>query len=41
MISGGLTPTLGKAIRIGLMGKSASDEMVDRLLELVRESLAA
>jgi alanine-glyoxylate transaminase/serine-glyoxylate transaminase/serine-pyruvate transaminase len=41
MISGGLTPTLGKAIRIGLMGKSASDEMVDRLLELVRDALAS
>lgn len=39
MISGGLTPTLGKAIRVGLMGRSATDEMVDRLLTGVAEVL--
>jgi alanine-glyoxylate transaminase/serine-glyoxylate transaminase/serine-pyruvate transaminase len=37
MISGGLTPTMGKAIRIGLMGRSATDEMVDRVLAGVAE----
>lgn len=39
MISGGLTPTAGKAIRIGLMGRTATDEHVDRVLGLVREAL--
>ena len=39
MISGGLTPTQGKAIRVGLMGRTATDEMVDRVLELVAEAL--
>lgn len=39
-ISAGLVPTEGKAIRIGLMGASATDEMVDRLLGLVGESLS-
>ena len=41
MISGGLDPTMGKAIRVGLMGRTATDEMVDRVLEAVREALAA
>jgi alanine-glyoxylate transaminase / serine-glyoxylate transaminase / serine-pyruvate transaminase len=39
MISGGLDPTAGKAIRIGLMGKTATTEMVDRALTLVGEAL--
>ena len=39
MVSGGLTPTLGKAIRVGLMGKSATDEMVDRVLAGVAEAV--
>lgn len=39
MISGGLTPTAGKAIRIGLMGRSATEEHADRVLGLVREAL--
>lgn len=39
MISGGLTPTAGKAIRIGLMGRTASDEMVDRVLTEVKKVL--
>ena len=39
MISGGLDPTQGKAIRIGLMGKTATVEMVDRALSLVAEAL--
>jgi aspartate aminotransferase-like enzyme len=39
MISGGLHPTHGKAIRIGLMGKTATVEMVDRALSLVAEAL--
>ncbi len=37
MISGGLTPTQGKAIRVGLMGRTATEEMVDRVLEGVAE----
>lgn len=37
MISGGLDPTQGKAIRVGLMGETASDEMVDRVLKLIAE----
>lgn len=36
-ISGGLEPTAGKAIRIGLMGRTASDEMVERVLALVAD----
>lgn len=39
MISGGLTPTHGKAIRVGLMGRTATAEMVDRVLEGVAEAL--
>ena len=39
MISGGLVPTMGKAIRIGLMGRTATPEKVDRMLELVAEAL--
>lgn len=39
MISGGLEPTHGKAIRIGLMGRTASEEAVDRALSLVAEAL--
>ena len=39
MISGGLTPTMGKAIRIGLMGRTASPEMVDRVLSGVKTAL--
>lgn len=41
MISGGLAPTHGKAIRVGLMGRTASEGMVDRVLSLVEEALAA
>lgn len=33
MISGGLGPTHGRAVRIGLMGRTATDAHVDRLLE--------
>lgn len=39
MISGGLNPTMGKAIRVGLMGRTATPEMVDRVLGLVEEAL--
>ena len=41
MISGGLTPTQGKAIRIGLMGRTATEEHVDRALKLISEALAS
>lgn len=37
MISGGLDPTHGKAIRVGLMGATATDEAVDRVLKLISE----
>jgi alanine-glyoxylate transaminase / serine-glyoxylate transaminase / serine-pyruvate transaminase len=39
MISGGLDPTMGRAIRVGLMGRTASQEMVDRVVEAVGEVL--
>ena len=41
MISGGLTPTMGKAIRIGLMGRTASEEMVDRLIAGVAAAMGS
>ena len=37
MISGGLTPTQGRAIRVGLMGRTATPEMVDKVLDGVAE----
>ncbi len=40
MISGGLTPTAGKAIRVGLMGRTATPEMVDRVISGVEAALA-
>ncbi|MDQ4145203.1 MAG: aminotransferase class V-fold PLP-dependent enzyme [Actinomycetota bacterium] len=39
MISGGLTPTMGRAIRVGLMGRTASEEMVERVLAGVKAAL--
>jgi alanine-glyoxylate transaminase/serine-glyoxylate transaminase/serine-pyruvate transaminase len=39
MISGGLDPTMGKAIRVGLMGRTATAEMVDRVLAEVGAAL--
>jgi alanine-glyoxylate transaminase/serine-glyoxylate transaminase/serine-pyruvate transaminase len=39
MISGGLDPTMGKAIRVGLMGRTATVDMVDRVLATVAEAL--
>ena len=41
MISGGLTPTMGKAIRVGLMGRTATEEMVDRVLHGIAGALDA
>jgi alanine-glyoxylate transaminase/serine-glyoxylate transaminase/serine-pyruvate transaminase len=41
MISGGLAPTRGRAIRIGLMGRTATDVMVDRVLRGVEAALKA
>lgn len=38
-ISAGLEPTTGKVIRVGLMGRTARDEMVERVLGLVGDSL--
>lgn len=40
MISGGLNPTMGKAIRVGLMGRTATEEMVDKVLRLVGEAIS-
>jgi aspartate aminotransferase-like enzyme len=37
MISGGLPPLQGKSIRVGLMGRTATDAMVDRVLAGVAE----
>ncbi|MGH2819931.1 MAG: pyridoxal-phosphate-dependent aminotransferase family protein [Actinomycetota bacterium] len=39
MISGGLDPTMGKAIRVGLMGRTATEEMVERVLSGIRTAL--
>jgi alanine-glyoxylate transaminase/serine-glyoxylate transaminase/serine-pyruvate transaminase len=39
MISGGLEPTMGKAIRVGLMGATATEAMVDRVIAGVAEAL--
>ena len=39
MISGGLEPTLGKAIRVGLMGRTATEDMVDRVIAGVGAAL--
>jgi alanine-glyoxylate transaminase/serine-glyoxylate transaminase/serine-pyruvate transaminase len=41
MVSGGLTPTMGKAIRVGLMGRTATEEMVDRVIDGVAKALRA
>jgi alanine-glyoxylate transaminase/serine-glyoxylate transaminase/serine-pyruvate transaminase len=38
-ISGGLEPTSGKVIRIGLMGRTATDEMVEKVVGLIADSL--
>lgn len=35
MIAGGLAPLAGRTIRVGLLGRTATDEMVDRLLDAV------
>ena len=40
-ISAGLEPTAGKCIRIGLMGGTATDDMVDKVLGLVSEALTS
>ena len=39
-VSAGLEPTTGKVIRVGLMGATATDEMVDKVLRLVGDSLS-
>lgn len=39
MISGGLVPLRGKTIRVGLMGKTATREMVDRVLKGIGEAV--
>lgn len=39
MISGGLTPTQGKAIRVGLMGRTATSDMVDRVIKAIGAAL--
>jgi alanine-glyoxylate transaminase/serine-glyoxylate transaminase/serine-pyruvate transaminase len=41
MISGGLDPTMDKAIRVGLMGRTATKEMVDRVVKGVGAALEA
>lgn len=39
-IAGGLGPTFGHIWRIGLMGQNATDEKVDRVLDVLAEGLA-
>ncbi|MGH2751906.1 MAG: pyridoxal-phosphate-dependent aminotransferase family protein [Actinomycetota bacterium] len=41
MISGGLPPLHGKSIRVGLMGRTATDALVDRVLAGVAEVVEA
>ncbi|XP_020038656.1 alanine--glyoxylate aminotransferase [Castor canadensis] len=38
-VTGGLGPTLGKVLRIGLLGCNATRENVDRLIEALRQAL--
>lgn len=38
-VSAGLEPTTGKVIRVGLMGATATEEMVERVIGLVADSL--
>lgn len=38
-ISGGLAPLAGRTLRIGLMGRTANEAMVERVLKLVAEAL--
>ncbi|MFP5223992.1 MAG: pyridoxal-phosphate-dependent aminotransferase family protein [Actinomycetota bacterium] len=40
MIAGGLAPLAGRAIRVGVMGKTANEEMVEATLAAIRETLA-
>ena len=40
MISGGLAPLATDVIRVGLMGRNATDEMVDRLLEGIKTAIS-
>lgn len=38
-IAGGLGPTAGRIWRVGLMGQNATEERVDRVLEVLAESI--
>ena len=38
-IAGGLGPTAGRIWRVGLMGQNATDERVDRVLEVLADSI--
>ena len=38
-IAGGLGPTAGRIWRVGLMGQNASEERVDRVLEVLAEAI--
>lgn len=38
-ISGGLGPTVGKILRVGLMGINAQTRIVDRILSALRDGL--
>ncbi|KAJ6635526.1 Alanine--glyoxylate aminotransferase [Pseudolycoriella hygida] len=39
-ISGGLGPTFGTVFRVGIMGTNATEERVDLLLKIIKESLS-
>jgi len=41
MISGGLPPTQGRAIRVGLMGRTATEENVERVLQGIEKALTS
>ncbi|HEU4487889.1 MAG TPA: aminotransferase class V-fold PLP-dependent enzyme [Actinomycetota bacterium] len=40
MISGGLPPTQGRAIRVGLMGRTATEEMVEQALSGIEKAIS-
>ena len=41
MISGGLPPTQGRAIRVGLMGRTATEKNVERVLKGIKRALTS
>lgn len=40
-VAGGLGPTMGKIFRIGLMGNNATDDLVDKTVDVIIEAIEA